>query len=113
MALGELAEIMKWLLGGWLLFVILLVLFRMFSGEIAVLGLLRPEKHAPFGIDRLQLLAVTLAFAIGYMIASLYKGPGDALPRIPTPLLLVLIGSNGTYLAVKFAALKSRIGRGS
>lgn len=104
---------MKWLLGGWLFLVMGVILFRMLSGSIILTGLLQLDRQAPFGLDRLQLVAVTLFFAAGYTIAGLTRGPGDALPGIPTPVLLVLIGSNGTYLATKFAAMRSGLQKGS
>jgi hypothetical protein len=110
--LGEVAGIVKALIGAWLFFMIAIVVFRMATGGINLIGLLRLEQRAPFGLERVQLVAVTLMFAIGYTIAALYKGPGDALPRIPTPLLIILAGSNGAYLAVKFAALRGGNRRG-
>lgn len=103
--MGGLAELMTWVLGAWLFAVIGLILLGLLSGRILTIGLLKLDSEAPFGFDRLQLLAVTLFFGGGYVVASLYRGPGDALPDIPMPLLLVLIGSNGTYLAVKYATL--------
>jgi hypothetical protein len=112
MAITALADVVTWLLAGWLFLVMAFVLYRMLSGGIVLTGLLRLEPRAPFGLDRLQLVAVTLFFAAGYVVASLYRGPGDELPDIPTPLLLILIGSNGTYLAVKTATFGRLIGRG-
>jgi hypothetical protein len=109
---GDLTHVLKWLLGGWLLLVMGLILFNMITGRIILIGILRLEKTAPFGFDRLQLLAVTLFFAAGYAVAALVKG-GDSLPSISTPLLLILIGSHGTYLAVKLASLRGGPGRGS
>ena len=113
MAIRAIADILTWLLAGWLFVVLGLVVLRMLTGEILLTGLLKLEQRAPFGFDRLQLVAVTLFFAGGYIVASLYRGPGDTLPDIPMPVLLVLIGSNGTYLAVKLSALRSGSGRGS
>lgn len=112
MAITTVADIMMWLLAAWLFLVMGFILFHMLSGHIIVSGLLKPEPDAPFGLDRLQLLAVTLLFAAGYVVAALYRGPGDELPDIPAPLLLILIGSNGTYLAVKAATTGRFIGRG-
>lgn len=112
MAIRTLAEITTWLLAAWLFLVMGLIVFRMLSGQILMTGLLKLEPRAPFGFDRLQLVAVTLFFAGGYVVASLYRGPGDSLPDIPTPLLLILIGSNGTYLAVKATTIGRIIGRG-
>jgi hypothetical protein len=110
--LGQLATLAQWLIGGWLFAVISLVLFKMLSGGIFVGGLLRLEPRAPFGLDRLQLVAVSLFFAAGYIVASLYRGPGQDMPNVPAPLLLILIGSNGTYLAVKYTALMRASGGG-
>jgi hypothetical protein len=110
--LGQLATLAQYLIGGWLFAVMTVVLFKMLSGGIIVHGLLRLERKAPFGLDRLQLVAVTLFFAAGYVVASLYRGPGDRMPNIPAPLLLILIGSNGTYLAVKYTALMRVAGGG-
>ncbi|HEX8238395.1 MAG TPA: hypothetical protein VF574_01510 [Allosphingosinicella sp.] len=112
MAITAIADIMAGLLAGWLFVVMALILFRMLSGSIVLTGLLKLDSRAPFGLDRLQLMAVTLFFAAGYVVASLYRGPGDELPDIPTPLMLILIGSNGTYLAVKTATFGRLIGRG-
>lgn len=106
------SEFAKWLFGGWLLLLFGFVVARMLSGHIIMTGLLSIEKRAPFGFDRLQLVFVTVLFAAGYLIAALARDPELGLPRIPTPLLLVLIGSNGTYLAVKYNALINLTGRG-
>ena len=89
------------------------VLLRMATGHIHLQGLLRPRPGAPFSFDRLQLVAVTLMFAGGYLVAALSKGPGDRLPGISPALLLILIGSHGTYLSAKVAVLRSAAQRGS
>ena len=107
------ADIAKWAIGLWLFGLMALVLSRMASGSIRLEGMLKLEPQAPFGLDRLQMVAVTLFFAAGYIVASLYRGPGSEMPDIPTPLLLVLIGSNGAYVAVKAATIGRTIGRGS
>jgi hypothetical protein len=111
--MGVLAEVLKWVLGGWLALLAALIALRMLSGAMIISGLLRIEARAPFGFDRLQLVAVTLFFAAGYVVASLYRDPADGMADIPTPLLLILVGSHGTYLATKFAALRSGLRRGS
>lgn len=80
-------------------------LFGMMTGSIMVTGLLRPHPGAPVSLDRLQLVAVTALFAGGYLVAALGKAPGEPLPGIPAPLLLVLIGSHGAYLSVKYASV--------
>lgn len=105
---GELSVYIEWMFGIWLGLIMGLIVIRMLSGTIILTGLFQPDKEAPFGLDRLQLVFVTLLFAAGYLVASFRQAPGEGLPEIPTTLLMILIGSNGTYLAVKFAALKGR-----
>ncbi|TMJ16206.1 MAG: hypothetical protein E6G94_04830 [Alphaproteobacteria bacterium] len=106
-----LGSIIAWLIGGWLLLVMGLVVLRMIGGSISLTGLLKLEARAPFGFDRIQLVFVTLFFAGGYLVAALARGPGDNLPDIPAPLLLILLGSHGAYLGVKYTALRARMGR--
>lgn len=112
MGLATLVASIKWILGLWLAIVGLVLLYRMTSGKMLLTGLLRVTAQAPFGFDRIQLVFVTVAFAAGYAMAALATTPGKAMPNIPTPLLLVLIGSQGTYLAVKFATRTGGAGRG-
>ena len=111
MTLVSIATVVEWLIGAWLALIFLIVFIKMASGTIILGGLLRLERTAPFGFDRIQLLFVTLLFAAGYTINGLAQGPGEGLPDIKDPLLLVLIGSNATYLAVRFA-VRGGAGRG-
>lgn len=119
MNLAQLSGYLEAILEGWLLLVFAIVLYRMARGQIILAGLLSKEKNGPLGIDRLQLVAVTLLFAIGYALFALNYDQLETLPNIPTPLLLILIGSNGSYLAVKYnryskySALIGSGGRGS
>jgi len=110
MSLAWVGTFLQWSLSAWLALIFLLVVVRMATGSITLVGLLRMDRKSPFGLERLQLVFVTLFFAAGYAIAALAQDSGKALPGIPTPLLLVLIGSQGTYLSVKAAAL---LGRGA
>ena len=115
MNLAQLSGYLEVILEGWLALVFVIVLYRMARGQIILAGLLRLEKKAPFGIERLQLVGVTLLFAIGYAIFALDAEQLRTLPDIPTPLLLILIGSNTAYLAVKYtkcSALIGAVGRG-
>jgi len=109
---GDFAFYLKLALGGWLFFLMAFVVLRILTGRIILTGLLRMETHAPFGFDRLQLVFVTLFLAAGYVVAAIAQNSGKSLPNIPTPLLLILIGSNATYLAVKYSALLGSEGRG-
>lgn len=105
MSLAWVGTFVQWSIGAWLALIFLLILARMATGSITLIGLLRMDRKSPFGLERLQLVFVTLAFAAGYALAALTQDSGKALPGIPTPLLLVLVGSQGTYLAVKASAL--------
>jgi hypothetical protein len=108
MGMADVARIIEWLLGLWLFGLMALIVWRMLSGSILLTGLLRLEPKAPFGFDRLQLLAVTLLFAGGYAVAALAQDPGEGLPDISMPIMLVLMGSHGTYLAARVAAFTGR-----
>jgi hypothetical protein len=112
MILTQLGGYLEVILEGWLALIFAIVLYRMARGQIILTGLLRIEAKAPFGFDRLQLVGVTLLFAIGYAIFALNIDQLETLPEIPTPLLLVLIGSNGTYLAVKYTKCSAYFGAG-
>ena len=112
MSLATLGGLFQWILGLWLALVGVIIFYRMASGKIRLTGLMRITARAPFGFDRIQLLFVTLLVAAGYAVLALASGPDKAMPNISTPLLLVLIGSNGTYLAAKFAARRGGAGRG-
>jgi hypothetical protein len=113
MAGSPIGAIVMWTLAASLVLIAGTILFGMLTGRIQLDGLLRTEKDAPVGFERLQLLAVTLLFAVGYVVTSLSRGPDDSLPDIQTPLLLILIGSHGAYIAVKTATLRGGKGRGS
>lgn len=107
-----LAIVLQWIFGLWLALVLGIVAWRMLTGQVILTGLLRVEAKAPFGFDRIQLVFVTLFFAGGYLIMALATSHGGALPDIKTPILLVLTGSNGTYIAVKYAKCIGLKGRG-
>ena len=112
MELARIAIVVQWVLAGWMALILAVILVRMLSGRIILSGLLRTEKNWPFGMDRLQLVFVTLLFAGGYALFALDIDQLKTMPDVPTPLLLILIGSNGTYLAVKYYALLGGGGRG-
>jgi hypothetical protein len=113
MSWGNLAQYAEWALEGWLALIVGIVLVQMATGRIILTGLVSVTKEAPYGLDRLQLVFVTLLFAVGYALFALNPDQLVSLPNIPTPLLLVLIGSNGAYLAVKYSATMGGRGRQS
>ena len=105
MELALVATFVQWALAAWMALVLAIIVYRIAAGRIILAGLLSLRKDWPFGMDRLQLVFVTLFFAGGYALFALNVDQLKTLPDVPTPLLLVLIGSNGTYLAVKYNAL--------
>lgn len=110
MNLASLGAYLAWGLEIWLAVIGAILVYRMATGQIVLAGLLRTEPKAPFGFERIQLVFVTLAFAIGYAAFALNFDQLETLPEIPTPLLLVLIGSNGAFLAVKYSKCSALIG---
>ena len=112
MNLASIAIVVQWALAGWMALILAIIVLRIVAGRIILTGLLRTEKDWPFGMDRVQLVFVTLFFAGGYALFALNADQLKTLPNIPTPLLLILIASNGTYLAVKYRALLGGGGRG-
>ncbi len=77
------------------------VLAGMLSGRIVLTGLLGNGDGSGFRFHRLQMMAVTSCFGLGYLIDAMTKAPGDAMPNVPTVLLLLLLGSHGVYLGGK------------
>lgn len=80
------------------------VLLRMITGAIPLDGMLKHDRRG-FGLQfhRLQLLAVTLFMAAGYLIIALGRGHAQSLPDVSPPFLLAVAGSHLTYLGNKFA----------
>jgi hypothetical protein len=80
------------------------ILLRMITGAIPLSGMLKHDRRS-FGLEfhRLQLLAVTLMMAAGYLIIALGRGHAQTLPDVSPPFLLAVAGSHLTYLGNKFA----------
>lgn len=74
----------------------------MASGEIILAGILQSRRSGRLKLHRLQMLVVTLVFAIGYLIVGLSHAGGSTLPNIPKLMLLALLGSQGAYLTGKY-----------
>lgn len=80
------------------------VLLRMITGAIPLEGMLKHDRRSfGFKFHRLQLLAVTLMTAAGYLIIALGRGHAQTLPDVSPPFLLAVAGSHLTYLGNKFA----------
>ena len=93
----------EWAVGIWLALTIVVVLLRIFTGRILIEGMLRDEHDGELEVHRLQLFAVSLMFAAGYVAAALSHGGGGPadMPNIKPVLLLGLVGSHGAYLGAK------------
>jgi hypothetical protein len=99
------------LVAGWLTLTIGVVLFRFLTGKIVVAGMLSDDRNTDFEIHRLQLLAVSLMFAAGYVVAALPHGGATSLPNMPDikpVLLLGLAGSHAGYLGGKAAWMRRK-----
>jgi hypothetical protein len=108
-----LSTIVEWTVAIWFAAVGGVILVRLLTGSIPLDGLL---KHAGGGtglqFHRLQLLAVTLMMAAGYLILALGRGHAGSLPDVSPPFLLAVAGSHLTYLGNKFA-LSRNLGGGT
>jgi hypothetical protein len=89
-------------LAGWLVLVGLMLLVGMARGSIPLRGMLGHTLDDRAHLHKLQLLAVTLAFALGYVATALQRGPGDAMPGVSPLMLAALLGSQGAYLTGKY-----------
>jgi hypothetical protein len=81
-----------------------IVLLRLVTGAIPLDGMLKHDRLT-IGLQfhRLQLLAVTLMMAAGYLILALGRGHAHSLPDVTPPFLLAVAGSHLTFLGNKFA----------
>jgi hypothetical protein len=85
----------------WFLLVLATIGWQLASGRIWITGMLVHRGDGRLRFHRVQMLAVSLLFAAGYVITALGKGPGSAMPDISTPMLALLIGSHLAYLGGK------------
>ena len=75
------------------------VLFKLLSGGIRTRGLLTDKETGEFSPARLQLLGATVVGAALY--AAQLPAASGGLPPVPDVLLVVVGGSNLTYLGAK------------
>jgi hypothetical protein len=114
MSWPALSKFVEWTVAIWFAGVGGAVLFRLVTGAIPTGGMLKHVRGGsePFHFHRLQLLAVTLMMAAGYLILALGRHRGDGLPDVPPPVLLAVAGSHLTYLGNKFS-LSRNLGGGT
>jgi hypothetical protein len=83
-----------------------IVFWKLLTGGISLSGLLegdRQDGDTYFSPGRVQLLMVTVLFALQYLFQIL-KNPA-AFPPVPEELLVVLGGSQAVYLGGKAKAM--------
>jgi hypothetical protein len=88
----------------WFGAIALMVVVRIVTGAIPLDGMLKHDpRSAGFDFHRLQLVAVTLMMAGGYLILAVQRGHAPSLPDVTPPFLLAVAGSHLTYLGNKLA----------
>ena len=78
-----------------------IVVFKLLAGRINTRGLLEDKKTGKFSPGRLQLLIATLGGASFYFFEILGAVNTAEMPPVPDVLLLIVGGSNVTYLGGK------------
>lgn len=91
---------------------IALVTYRLLNGSINTNGLLLDKASGrAFSPGRLQLLVVTLGFALYYLLQVFDAEEPGTFPDLPNEFLLALGGSHVFYLGGKFyGMIASRLG---
>ena len=80
---------------------LLIITFKLLSGQINTRGLLEDKETGTFSPGRLQLLIVTLGGATFYFFEIVGVADTGTLPLVPAELLLIIGGSNVGYLGGK------------
>ena len=77
--------------------------YRMLTGRIVVAGILRDKERGEISPVRVQMLLFTLVGAAAYfsLVVEAIANGASALPKAPEMLLLLMGGSQATYLAGK------------
>jgi hypothetical protein len=110
MLVANVAPLIEYTLLAWFAGVGLLIGWRLLSGSIVLTGLINQEPEGSFGFNRAQMLAVTLLFAAGYVVAALGETPGHDMPDISPVLIAALFGSHAAYLGGKYYTYRGETG---
>jgi hypothetical protein len=87
---------------------VLLVSYRLITGEINSIALLSDKGTREFSPARLQLLVATVLAAGYWFLKVLSSAAGNQLPDVPQDLVLLLGGSHTLYLGSKSLPLLPR-----
>lgn len=104
MILPLLADIVRWLIAGFFVAAVAVVALRATGEGIVMREFFTQRRGGGIEINRLQSFVMSSLFAAGYAIAALARDPAHGMPHIPGALLLILSGSQTSYLWSKFAA---------
>ncbi len=92
----------------WLVLLALIIITRVLNGELKSDGLLARSRGADVAPERALSMMVFPVVIASYAYLALHADVSEkaTLPDVPDQLLMLLIGSNGIYLAGKIARLK-------
>ena len=79
----------------------LVVVYKMLTGRINMIGLLDDKKTRALSPERVQLLIFTVMGAGYYLLLAIEQAPSGRLPDIPGEALLLVGGSQVVYLGGK------------
>ncbi|MEI9928310.1 MAG: hypothetical protein WDN44_12205 [Sphingomonas sp.] len=91
----------EWAILAWFALVLASIGWQVLAGRMPISGMVARRDGSGITFHRLQMVGVTLLFALAYLIDAIARGPGEGMPDISTPILAVLIGSHATYLGGK------------
>lgn len=86
----------------------LIVLYKLFTGSIPLSGLLTAQDskgNLSFSPGRAQMLMATVLTALYYLLQVIENPSTDTLPSIPYTLVAILGGSQAVYIAGKARSL--------
>jgi hypothetical protein len=110
MIFAGIGTVIQYAISIWFCCILITIFWKMLSGEINTSGLLLSSRTGRLKLHRLQLLVVTLAFAFFYLLSAWQHRGATSLPDIPKVVLLLLLGSQGTFLFEAFRSGKIRRG---
>jgi hypothetical protein len=95
-------DFMRWHVSLFLVLLVLVIAYQMLTGRIRLKGLMRDKTTGQLSPGRVQLFAVTLMGAGGYLVKVLTAHSEASLPPVPADLLGAVGASSGIYLLGKF-----------
>ncbi len=103
-----LATAARWETGILLVGLMVVVVYKIFTGGISLSGLLTAQDskgNLSFSPARAQMLMATVLTALYYLIQVIESSATDSLPPLPATLVGILGGSQAIYLGGKARSL--------